>query len=157
MSKRKAQRANPMIGCKHNHLRHNGVAAHSKSVKKHTSLSDTTAMTTRDNYPPATWPALPTIELPSALDFLKLKNFPLKVYPAVYDRPKLQNDTLYIHGPGWRKSSASFDVDCLQIQARSMALFLCTWLCLSLTREDGTMCSFYYVHIDISQILWDQL
>ncbi|CDH51529.1 hypothetical protein RO3G_10434 partial [Lichtheimia corymbifera JMRC:FSU:9682] len=73
-------------------------------------------MTTRDNYPPATWPALPNFELPAALDFLKLKNFPLKVYPAVYDRPKLQHDTLYIHGPGWRKSSASFDVDCLQIQ-----------------------------------------
>lgn len=84
-------------------------------------------MTTRDNYPPATWPALPNFELPAALDFLKLKNFPLKVYPAVYDRPKLQHDTLYIHGPGWRKSSASFDVDCLQIQARDcdFVVFVC--------------------------------
>ncbi|KAI7858935.1 hypothetical protein BDC45DRAFT_497924 [Circinella umbellata] len=62
------------------------------------------------------WPQLPTIELPPFLEFLKLKNFPLKVYPPVYERSKLTNDTLYIYGPGWRNSWGSFDVQCLQIQ-----------------------------------------
>lgn len=66
----------------------------------------------------AHWPQLPAIELPPFLEFLKLKSFPLKVYPAVYDRPRLTKDTLYIYGPGWRNSWASFDVECLQIQVR---------------------------------------
>ena len=65
------------------------------------------------------WPQLPTIELPPFLEFLKLKNFPLKVYPPVYERSKLTNDTLYIYGPGWRNSWGSFDVQCLQIQVIS--------------------------------------
>ncbi|KAI9317946.1 hypothetical protein BX666DRAFT_1856490 [Dichotomocladium elegans] len=73
-------------------------------------------MTSRESYPPSNWPALPTIELPQALEFLKLKNFPLKIYPSVYDRPKLTQDTLYIYGPGWKDSVASFDAECLQIQ-----------------------------------------
>lgn len=107
---------------KHSDLRLNGVPpTHSQVKILYFFIRHNPVMTTRDNYPPATWPALPNFELPAALDFLKLKNFPLKVYPAVYDRPKLQHDTLYIHGPGWRKSSASFDVDCLQIQARIVA------------------------------------
>ncbi|KAI9251500.1 hypothetical protein BDA99DRAFT_575209 [Phascolomyces articulosus] len=72
-------------------------------------------MSTTDQ-PPAQWPQLPTIELPPYLEFLKLKNFPLKVYPPVYERPKLTNDTLYIYGPGWKNSWGSFDVECLQIQ-----------------------------------------
>ncbi|KAI7872531.1 hypothetical protein BDF14DRAFT_1877738 [Spinellus fusiger] len=59
---------------------------------------------------------LPTLELPSFLEFLKLKNFPLKTYPAVYQPPRLQKDTLYIYGPGWNDSWGSFDVECLQLQ-----------------------------------------
>ncbi|KAI8641714.1 hypothetical protein BD408DRAFT_388539 [Parasitella parasitica] len=59
---------------------------------------------------------LPTLQLPSFLEFLKLKNFPLKVFPAVYEPPRLTKDTLFIHGPGYRNSQASFDVDCLVIQ-----------------------------------------
>ncbi|KAI8147951.1 hypothetical protein BJV82DRAFT_664289 [Fennellomyces sp. T-0311] len=65
---------------------------------------------------PAQWPPLPTIELPPFLQFLKLKNFPLKVYPPVYDRPKLTKDTLSIYGPGYKASWGSFDVECLQMQ-----------------------------------------
>ncbi|KAI9494753.1 hypothetical protein BDB00DRAFT_955201 [Zychaea mexicana] len=65
---------------------------------------------------PTQWPQLPTIELPPFLEFLKLKSFPLKVYPPVYERPKLTHDTLYIYGPGWRNSWGSFDVECLQMQ-----------------------------------------
>ncbi|KAG0166781.1 hypothetical protein DFQ28_006862 [Apophysomyces sp. BC1034] len=63
-----------------------------------------------------TLPTLPTIELPACLEFLKLKNFPLKVYPPVYEAPRPIKDTLYIYGPGYRNSWGSFDVDCLQIQ-----------------------------------------
>ncbi|KAL4213764.1 hypothetical protein AB4K20DRAFT_1945068 [Rhizopus microsporus] len=56
---------------------------------------------------------LPTFELPSCLQFLKLKNFPLKVYPAVNEPELLKKDTLFVYGPG---KSTWFDVDCLQIQ-----------------------------------------
>ncbi|KAI8970325.1 hypothetical protein BDF20DRAFT_890567 [Mycotypha africana] len=59
---------------------------------------------------------LPTLQLPSFLQFLKLKNFPLKVYPAVNEPTRPTKDTLFIYGPGHRNSQASFDVDCLIIQ-----------------------------------------
>lgn len=59
---------------------------------------------------------LPTIELPSFLEFLKLKNFPLKTFPAVNEPERPTDDTLFIYGPGYRNSEASFDVDCLIIQ-----------------------------------------
>ncbi|KAG1494734.1 hypothetical protein G6F46_011211 [Rhizopus delemar] len=59
---------------------------------------------------------LPTIELPSFLEFLKLKKFPLKVYPSVQEPKPLTKDTLYVYGPG-KKRKTWFDVDCLQIQA----------------------------------------
>lgn len=58
---------------------------------------------------------LPTIELPSFLEFLKLKKFPLKVYPSVKEPKPLTKDTLYVYGPG-KKRKTWFDVDCLQIQ-----------------------------------------
>ncbi|ORZ16954.1 hypothetical protein BCR42DRAFT_413607, partial [Absidia repens] len=62
-------------------------------------------------------PRLPVIELPPFLEFLKLKNFPLKTYPAVNQPKRIENDTLYIYGPGSHASpTASFDVDCLQTQ-----------------------------------------
>lgn len=79
--------------------------------------------------PNPTWPPpIPVLDLPSCLDFLKLKQFPLKIYPAVYDAPKLNNDTLYIYGPGFRNTWASFDVDCLQYQARRKHTQLgCSW------------------------------
>ncbi|KAL0086614.1 hypothetical protein F4703DRAFT_1527250 [Phycomyces blakesleeanus] len=59
---------------------------------------------------------LPKIELPACLEFLKLKNFPLKTYPSVYQPPRLTKDTLYIFGPGWRNTWGSFDAECLQFQ-----------------------------------------
>ncbi|CEP19026.1 hypothetical protein [Parasitella parasitica] len=59
---------------------------------------------------------LPTLQLPSCLEFLKLKNFPLKVFSAVYEPPRPTKDTLFIYGPGYRNNQASFDVDCLVIQ-----------------------------------------
>ncbi|KAI8379192.1 uncharacterized protein BYT42DRAFT_495800 [Radiomyces spectabilis] len=59
-------------------------------------------------------PGLP--QLPACLEFLKLKQFPLKVFPPVDKPATLTKDTLYIYGPGWRNSWASFDVDCLQMQ-----------------------------------------
>jgi len=63
---------------------------------------------------------LPTLELPSFLEFLKLKNFPLKVYPSVYEPPRPTKDTLFIYGPGYRNNQASFDVDCLIIQVSKL-------------------------------------
>ncbi|ORX62470.1 hypothetical protein DM01DRAFT_1331889, partial [Hesseltinella vesiculosa] len=63
-----------------------------------------------------TQPRLPTLELPACLDFLKLKNFPLRVYPAVNAPKRFENDTLYIYGPGPKGSVASFDVGCLITQ-----------------------------------------
>ncbi|KAI8088527.1 hypothetical protein BDF21DRAFT_413433 [Thamnidium elegans] len=59
---------------------------------------------------------LPTFELPTCLDFLKLKNFPLKTFPAVNEPERPVQDTLFIYGPGYRNSEASFDVECLIIQ-----------------------------------------
>lgn len=69
-----------------------------------------------DNTPSARYGQLPTLELPSFLQFLKLKGFPLKTYPAVYEPFRPTQDTLYLYGPGITKSQASFDVDCLIIQ-----------------------------------------
>ncbi|KAI8340744.1 hypothetical protein BC941DRAFT_418078 [Chlamydoabsidia padenii] len=62
-------------------------------------------------------PRLPVIELPPFLEWLKLKSFPLKTYPAVNQPERIQNDTLYIYGPGPRDTpTSSFDVECLQVQ-----------------------------------------
>lgn len=61
---------------------------------------------------------LPTLQLPSFLEFLKLKNLPLKTFPAVHEPFRPTKDTLYLYGPGIRKNQASFDVDCLVIQVR---------------------------------------
>ncbi|KAI8364458.1 hypothetical protein EDC96DRAFT_510783 [Choanephora cucurbitarum] len=66
--------------------------------------------------PSSRYGQLPTIELPSFLEFLKLKNFPLKTYPAVNEPYRPTKDTLYIYGPGYRNNQASFDLDCLIIQ-----------------------------------------
>lgn len=72
-----------------------------------------------ENTSSSSLPRLPVIELPPFLEFLKLKNFPLKTYPAVNQPKRIQNDTLYIYGPGFRVSpTASFDVDCLQAQVK---------------------------------------
>ncbi|KAI7888665.1 uncharacterized protein EV154DRAFT_516915 [Mucor mucedo] len=66
--------------------------------------------------PSARFGELPSLELPACLDFLKLKSFPLKVFPAVNEPERPVDDTLFIYGPGYRNSEASFDVDCLIIQ-----------------------------------------
>ncbi|KAI8350152.1 hypothetical protein BD560DRAFT_427451 [Blakeslea trispora] len=66
--------------------------------------------------PSSRYGQLPTIELPSFLEFLKLKNFPLKTYPAVNEPYRPTKDTLYIYGPGYRNNQASFDLDCLIVQ-----------------------------------------
>ncbi|KAI7904449.1 uncharacterized protein BX663DRAFT_431865 [Cokeromyces recurvatus] len=66
--------------------------------------------------PSSKYGELPTLQLPSFLDFLKLKNFPLVTFPAVHEPFRPTKDTLYIYGPGYRKSQASFDVDCLIVQ-----------------------------------------
>ncbi|KAI9251962.1 hypothetical protein BY458DRAFT_523464 [Sporodiniella umbellata] len=57
---------------------------------------------------------LPRLELPSFLDFLKLKKFPLQLYPAVNEPYRPKQDTLYIYGPS--KRTQGFDMDCLQMQ-----------------------------------------
>lgn len=69
-----------------------------------------------DTTPASRFGELPTLELPSFLEFLKLKNFPLKMFPAVNEPERPNHDTLFIYGPGYRNSGASFDVDCLIIQ-----------------------------------------
>lgn len=69
-----------------------------------------------DTTPASRFGELPTLELPSFLEFLKLKNFPLKMFPAVNEPERPNHDTLFIYGPGYRNSEASFDVDCLIIQ-----------------------------------------
>ncbi|KAI9485239.1 MAG: hypothetical protein EXX96DRAFT_473800 [Benjaminiella poitrasii] len=66
--------------------------------------------------PSSRYGELPTLQLPPFLDFLKLKNFPLKIFPAVNEPFRPTKDILYIYGPGYRKNQASFDVDCLIIQ-----------------------------------------
>lgn len=79
--------------------------------------------------PSARFGELPSIELPACLDFLKLKNFPLKVFPAVNEPERPVDDTLFIYGPGYRNSQASFDVDCLIIQVKKKQTFTYTsWL-----------------------------
>ncbi|KAI8049431.1 uncharacterized protein B0P05DRAFT_600683 [Gilbertella persicaria] len=72
--------------------------------------------------PSSRYGQLPTLELPSFLEFLKLKNFPLKTFPTVNEPDRPTKDTLYIYGPGYRNNQASFDVDCLIIQ---MYLLFC--------------------------------
>ncbi|CAO3616738.1 unnamed protein product [Cunninghamella blakesleeana] len=54
-------------------------------------------------------PRLPVIELPPFLEFLKLKSFPLKTFPAVNQPKRINRDTLYIYGPGNEKFKDSFD------------------------------------------------
>ncbi|KAI8992659.1 hypothetical protein BDB01DRAFT_755837 [Pilobolus umbonatus] len=66
--------------------------------------------------PSARFGELPTLDLPSFLQFLKLKNFPYITYPSVHEPQRAINDTLFIYGPGYDKSQTSFDVDCLKIQ-----------------------------------------
>ncbi|KAI8880481.1 hypothetical protein K501DRAFT_335374 [Backusella circina FSU 941] len=66
--------------------------------------------------PSSRYGELPRFELPACLEFLKLKQFPLKTFPAVYEPERPTQDTLFIYGPGYRNTSGSFDVDCLQIQ-----------------------------------------
>jgi hypothetical protein len=68
--------------------------------------------------PSSRYGELPRFELPACLEFLKLKQFPLKTFPAVYEPERPTQDTLYIYGPGYRNTAASFDVDCLQIQVK---------------------------------------
>lgn len=66
--------------------------------------------------PSSRYGQLPSLELPACLDFLKLKNFPLKTFPAVNEPSRPTEDTLFIYGPGHKRNQASFDVDCLVIQ-----------------------------------------
>jgi hypothetical protein len=73
--------------------------------------------------PSSRYGELPRFELPACLEFLKLKQFPLKTFPAVYEPERPTQDTLYIYGPGYRNTAASFDVDCLQIQVNFTVLY----------------------------------
>lgn len=72
--------------------------------------------------PSSRYGQLPSLELPTCLEFLKLKNFPLKTFPAVNEPIRPTKDTLFIYGPGHKRNQASFDVDCLVIQVDRLAV-----------------------------------